>query len=127
MPMPAYAVVGERLSAGEVGADVIALDHVVARANDGDAVIECCRKSDCPPRGAADVISPPSYKMPTPMLAIANGIRAGGVGADEIAEDIIVARARIRNINAIRWLPEITLRAPALVPPTVLPLAPPIR
>ena len=49
---------------------------------------------------------------------VANGRFAGDIGADPVAQDLVAGHASVRLIP-LNALPEITLRAPAAVPPMV--------
>jgi hypothetical protein len=68
--------------------------------------------------GTADEVSaaPVNYDA---VVAIAQRVRARGADADVIALHHVAAR--VVNVNAIVLLPEITLRAAAVVPPIWLP------
>ena len=71
-----------------------------------------CRRSCCPSPKGDDAVA-----------AVAQGGRAGGVGADEVALTTIAGKGLSRI--GIDWiplpaLPEMTLPAPAVVPPIVL-------
>ena len=57
---------------------------------------------------------------PVELLLAGQDFLARGVGADEVALDHVVRRAGEADQDALLRLPEITLRAAAVVPPTVL-------
>src|SRR5208282_3105601 len=96
--------VGERLFSSEVGADKISLDHGAIHSAHGDAITEARIAGNeiaCARGGAANEVPIGTAPNPDPETAITNGIRTRDIGADEISEHKIVARAGIGNINAI--------------------------
>src|SRR5208282_1545314 len=96
--------VGERLFSSEVGADKISLDHGAIHTAHGDAITEARIAGNeiaCARGGAANEVPIGTAPNPNPETAITNGIRTRDIGADEISEHKIVARAGIGNINAI--------------------------
>ena len=113
-----------------VGADIVPLDHVGlgARGFQNDAVVRVAGDdvAGAGRRPAHGVGGRPAERCRRP-LAVGHGRGAGQVGADIVTFDDVVPDVPASEMSTTPSiaLPEMTSRAPAVVPPTVLEVAPP--
>ena len=93
-------VVANGLGAGGVGADVVALHHIVVRVGDQDAVGVDRNEVAGPGRGAADRVAIREAELDA-VARVDNGLGAGVVGADVVAQHQVACRAAPEDREAV--------------------------
>ena len=115
-----FCVVAQVDRAGHIGADVVHGDLIVRRLLRLDAVAAVA--ADDVGGGSADRVAVGEGRYQDAVLQIAAVEGAGGVGAEIVALDLVLAHA-LRKMP-LPWLPEMTLRSSDVEPPMVSPLEP---